>query len=56
MLYKLYKRIPGIIRKLIERFIKSIEHGEYFSETLRKIYKKSYNIGCVDMPFIGWLL
>lgn len=56
MIYKLYKRIPGIIRKPVERFIKHIEHGEYFSKTIRKIYKKSYNInvgigsyGCFDI-------
>lgn len=43
-LYKLYKKIPGIIRKFIERVIKHIEHGEYFSKTMRKIYKKVYNV------------
>ena len=41
---KLYKRIPGFIRKIIERIIKNAEHGEYFSKTIRRIYLKNYNV------------
>ena len=52
----MYKRIPGFLRKIIERIIKKCEHGEYYSNTLRKIYSKEYNInigigsyGCFDI-------
>lgn len=39
-----YKKIPGVFRNVIERVIKKKEKGEYFSNTLRKIYKEVYNI------------
>lgn len=44
MMYKFYKHIPGIFRNLFERVIKRVEHGEYFSKTIRKIYSKTYNV------------
>ena len=50
-----YKKIPGRVRKRIEYFIKRMDHGEFFSPKLRKLYKKVYNIevgkgsyGCFD--------
>ena len=38
-LEKIYKRLPGRIEKVIDRIIKQREGGEYFSTTLRKLYK-----------------
>ena len=38
-LEKIYKRLPGRIEKVIDRIIKRREGGEYFSTTLRKLYK-----------------
>lgn len=50
-----YKKIPGRVRKRIEYFIKRMDHGEFFSPKLRKLYKRAYNIevgkgsyGCFD--------
>ena len=54
-LEKIYKRLPGRIEKVIDRIIKRREGGEYFSTTLRKLYKNVFDLqvgigsyGCFD--------
>lgn len=44
IIIKLYPRVPIIIKKLFEKIIIKIEHGEFWSKTLREIYKQNYNM------------
>jgi hypothetical protein len=39
-----YRRLPGIVRKQIEMVIKWRDGGEFFSKTLRALYRRCYNV------------
>lgn len=43
-LEKIYKRLPERIEEVIDRIIKRREGGEYFSTTLRKLYKNVFDL------------
>lgn len=55
LIMTLYKMAFGKLRRMIERYVMNKENGEFWSETLRHIYKTTYGIeigmgsyGCFD--------
>ncbi len=44
IIVKLHATVPKILKKIIERIVMKIEHGEFWSLTLREIYKQNYGM------------
>lgn len=44
MINYIYKISPRFIKNIIEKLVKKVEHGEYWSKTLRYIYLNTYGI------------
>lgn len=41
---KIYSIVPRKMKIIIEKILKKLEHGEFWSNTLREIYYENYNI------------